>query len=324
MLRTDAHPNRAGMGHHGHAQVHHRTLKTVVASLAGTACEQTGAMAFHHRATRAAGTGQVDLVRGALAVQARLREEVVDFLRTGMGLDGLDGLGEANCQYPARRECPTPHRILDAEITRHRVDPEPRGCLDTRDGSLPLVASGQHLPGIARMALGDAVRNDTPGGGVRHDAGCAATLGRAMPLACDERSAGRSVGMDDCTVRERCALGEPLGWLVDRLMGAHHQGPLPGQTLALGRRQVVRLGEEPPCLRRTPLDGLAERTEWPCGVADHLHEDVALPPAWAAKTTHDLCQLWLEAGGSARERGGLAAAPCNEALEALEGFFCAL
>jgi hypothetical protein len=41
----------------------------------------------------------------------------------------------------------------------------------------------------------------------------------------------------------------------------------------------------------------------------------------AAKTTHDLCQLLLEAVGSALERGGLAAAQCNEALEALEGFF---
>jgi hypothetical protein len=254
-------------------------------------------------------------------VQARLREDVVDFLRTGMGLDGLDGLGDANRQYSSRMECPTQHRIIEAEITRHRVDPEPRCCLDTRDGLLHFVEEGQHIPGIARIALGDAVRKEKPGGGVRHDAGFAATLGRAIPLAFDDRSDGRIVGMDDLTVRKRFALGEPLGLLVDRLMGAHHHGQLPGQTLALGLRQVVRLGEEPPCLLRKPLDGLAERKEWPFGVADQLHEDVALPPALAAKTTHDLCQLLWEAVGSALERGGLAAAQCHEALEALEGFF---
>ncbi len=165
MLLTDAHPNRAVMDHHGHAQVHHSTRKTFVAYLAGTACEQTGDRAFHHRATRAAGTGQVSLVRGALAVQARLREDVVDFLRTGMGLDGLDGLGDANRQYSSRMECPTQHRIIEAEITRHRVDPEPRCCLDTRDGILHFVEEGNTYPGSLGLPSGtrSAKRNPVAG-----------------------------------------------------------------------------------------------------------------------------------------------------------------
>jgi hypothetical protein len=47
------------------------------------------------------------------------------------------------------------------------------------------------------------------------------------------------------------------------------------------------------------LDGLAECQELSFSMAHQCHEDAALPPALAAKTTHDLFQLLLEMVGLA-------------------------
>jgi hypothetical protein len=44
------------------------TCNAFVPHLACTACEHTGDVAFHHRPTLATGTGQLDLMRGALTV----------------------------------------------------------------------------------------------------------------------------------------------------------------------------------------------------------------------------------------------------------------
>ena len=61
--------------------------------------------------------------------------------------------------------------------------------------------------------------------------------------------------------------------------------------------------------------------ELPFGLAYQLHEDMVLPPALAAETPHDLCQLLLEALDAAPERGSLAAARCDDALDECESFF---
>ena len=79
LLLTDAHHGRTVMGHDGHPLLHDSARKAFVAHLAGPAGQQTGDMAFHHRAAVATGTGQLHLVRGALAVQARLIQDPPGF-----------------------------------------------------------------------------------------------------------------------------------------------------------------------------------------------------------------------------------------------------
>ena len=67
------------------------------------------------------------------------------------------------------------------------------------------------------------------------------------------------------------------------------------------------LGQELLRLLAKRVDGLAEGQELPFGVAHQGHEDAALPPALAAKTTHDLFQLLLQTvglGSAGGWRGG--------------------
>ena len=42
-------------------------------------------------------------------------------------------------------------RIIEAKVTRDRVEPELRRYLDTLDGGLNRVEPGQHRAGIVRM-----------------------------------------------------------------------------------------------------------------------------------------------------------------------------
>ena len=67
---------------------------TFVPHLASAARQQAGDMAFHHWTARATRTGQVDLMRCALTVQACLVEDVEHLCRTGSGRERLDGFGE--------------------------------------------------------------------------------------------------------------------------------------------------------------------------------------------------------------------------------------
>ncbi len=211
------------MRHDGHALLPHGSKRTLITYLARTAGKQAGDVAFHDRAAIATGTGQVHLVRGALAVQARLSEDVVDFLRTGMRLKGLSGLGDANREYPALMERLPQRRIIDAEITRHRMDLAPWGGPDTLDGPLDLVEQGQHITGIARIALRDPVRKDEPRGGLRHQAGFAAKLGGAIALAFEDGGNGGIVRIDNFTMTEFFALREAYGLGTDVGMGIHRR-----------------------------------------------------------------------------------------------------
>ena len=107
-------------------------------------------------------------------------------------------------------------------------------------------------------------------------------------------------------------------------MRTEGRSQLQGQALALGLVAIVGLCQEvlsplPQC-----VDRLAKGQELPFGVAYQGHEDTALSPALAAKTTHDLFQLLLQAVGLGPQLGGLAAASPGDAVDEVKGFFCAL
>jgi hypothetical protein len=89
-------------------------------------------------------------------------------------------------------------------------------------------------------------------------------------------------------VAELLALGESQRLLADVLLGLHRCVQLTGQTLTVGVLKVVSMLKELLCLLSKCLDGLAECQELSFSMAHQCHEDAALPPALAAKTTHDL------------------------------------
>ena len=127
--------------------------------------------------------------------------------------------------------------------------------------------------------------------------------------------------MDDLTVAELLALGEPPRLLADVLLGLHRRVPLTGQTLTLGVLESVGLVKELLRLRSQRLDGLAECKKLPFGVAHQRHEDAALPPALAAKTPHDLFQFLVQTVGLAPQADGPAAASLGETFDELKRFF---
>src|SRR5512145_785564 len=127
----------------------------------------------------------------------------------------------------------TQHRIIDAKVPRNRVEPELGRGLDTLDSALDLVEQGQHIPGIAWIALRNKVGKDKTRRRLRHEAGLTAKLRWAIALAFEDGGDGGIIGVDNFTMAELLALGEPPRLGADMLMGAHSSGQLPCQALAL-------------------------------------------------------------------------------------------
>jgi hypothetical protein len=107
-------------------------------------------------------------------------------------------------------------------------------------------------------------------------------------------------------------------------MRTEGRSQLHGQALALGLVDLVGLGQELLSPLPQGVDRLAKGQELPFGVAHQGHEDTALSPALAAKTTHDLFDLLLQAVGLGPQLGGLAAASSGEAVDEFKGCFGAL
>ena len=164
---------------------------------------------------------------------------------------------------------------------------------------MDLVEQGQHIAGIARIALGHAVGKDKARGRLRHDPGLATKLRGAIALAFEDGGNGEIVGIDEFTVAEFFALGEPCGLLADVRMAAQRRVERLAKRWRWASLSVGRLVKELLGLLPKRGDGLAKRQELLFRVAHQFHEDVALPPALAAKATHDLFQLLLEAVGLA-------------------------
>src|SRR5712692_1509951 len=213
MLLLDAPQSRSMLSHHRHSLLPHGAWMTVGTPLPCTATAQTGDVAFHHRAARATGTGPLHVVRGPLPVEARRVAAVVDLLSTGMWVKGLDALGEANREPPALMERLTPCRVLDAKVTRARVELGRGRSLDTRDGALDLVEPGQPSAGIVRLPRGPPSGPEQARGWFRRAPGRATTWSGARARAFEEGSAGELVGRDTWTVAEFFPVGE-LGGCV--------------------------------------------------------------------------------------------------------------
>ena len=211
--------------------------------------------------------------------------------------------------------------VIDAEVTRHRVDPESLRWLDAFNRPLDLGKEGQDIAGIVRIPLGHPVGKEKARGRVRRDTGLATKLRGAIALAFEDGRDGEIVGIDEFTVLEFFALGEPCGLLTDVLIVVHRRGERRGETCALGVAQRCRLGKESLGVLPKRCDGLSKLKELLFRLAHQFHKDVTVPSALAAKAPHGFCQLLVEAVGLARELRGPAVALLCHAFNQLEGFF---
>lgn len=302
-LLTNAHQGGPVRGDHRHAQLHHGALRPFVANLARTTCEQSGDVTFHHGAAVATGTGQLHLVRRTLPVQARLVEQVQNLFGVRLRVDGVHRLGDTDTENPSIMKRLSQGRVIDAKIPSDRVD---RGRLwpaDPCDSVLDLVKQGQDIAGIARIAHRDSGGKDKARRGFRQQAGLATKLGRAIALALHHWGNGGIVGIDDFTVGQLLALGQPSGLGADLLMRLLGCAQCACQALPLGCAQMGRLLEGLVCLLRQCSDGAIQFSQLRFGVAHQLHEDFALTSALATKAVHDFLQIVLECLGLALQRG---------------------
>src|SRR5215471_14370138 len=215
-------------------------------------------------------------------------------------------------------------RIIDAKVSRDRVEPELGGRLDTLDGALDLVEQGQHRAGIVRIPFGYSRGKDKARGRFRRDPGLSTKLSGAIALAFEDRSDGEIVGIDQFAVAEFFPLRELGRLLTDMRMTVHRHVERLGQTLACSIAQRCRLRQELLGLLAHRGDRLAQFQELLFRVAHQFHEDVPVPAALTPKATHDFGDLLVEAVGLALHRCGPMAASLGDPGNHGEGFFCAL
>jgi hypothetical protein len=323
-LLTDAHQGCPVMGHYCHAQLDHGALNAFVTYLSRTTGEQTGDVTFDDWTAVAAGTGQLHLVGSTLAVQARLVETVEHLFGAELRVDRLNRLGDADRENPSAMERLTQRGVIDAKIPGHRIDREPRWCPNTVDSLLHLVDEGQHITGIARIALRYPAGKDKARRGLREDTGLPTKLGRAIALAFHDGGNGGIVRIDDFTVTQSFALRQPLRLFTDVLLRRQRRAQGAGQALARRRVQMGRRLEGLLRLLRQHPNGHPKLQKLRFGLAHQLHEDFALPPALAAKAVHDLLEVLLEGVGMGLQRCGARGALLRNVRDEVEDFFCAL
>ena len=198
----------------------------------------------------------------------------------------------------------TPEGVVETQITRDRVNRLLRPCPDTVDGALDLVEPGQPIPRIARIALGHQMGHDTTGGWFRGDAGLSTTRRGTMALAFEKGDKREIVGVDQVTVAQLLALGQPGRWFTDVFMVAQRRGEGKGETLTLSLTQGKRLCEALFGLEGKDFDRLAACQELLFSLSHQLDEDRPLAATASAKTPHDRCAFRREASGLALECGG--------------------
>jgi len=248
-------------------------------------------------------------------------EDGAHLRRTGVDLDRLNRCGNANCENPSGVERLPQRCIIDAEVPCHRVDVALRRCPDALAGRCDLVEQGQHITGITRIALGHNIGKDKARGRLGHNARFTAKLRGAITFAFENRGNGRIVRIDNFTVTELFALREACRLGADMGMGIHRRVSCTGQARAGRRAQRRRLFQNLLGLLSQGFDRLSQAQELLFGVADMLHEDLALPPALAAKAPHGLLEVVVETVRLPREVKSAAVASVGDAFDEFASFF---
>src|SRR5947208_1622017 len=97
--------------HDYHAELHNRSLMPFVAELSRSTGEEARNVTFDDRPAIATGTGQVDLVRGALAIQPRLVQDAEHLLRGGYRRDRCNTV-----RNPHREDAPGVQRLTQLQV----------------------------------------------------------------------------------------------------------------------------------------------------------------------------------------------------------------
>lgn len=153
------------MGHHRHAKLPPSPVGATIAQATRTATQQRGNMALDHRAARATGARQFDLMRGTLLRQPRLGQDGCDRFGIRGGVDRFDAGGNADRAYAPLMEDLSDCGILDPHSAAHCMD----GKLSRRGHAINRGLSAIHQrldrADIIGVSGGQVRGKDEPDGG---------------------------------------------------------------------------------------------------------------------------------------------------------------
>jgi len=211
--------------------------------------------------------------------------------------------------------------VIDPQITAQRVDLQAlRGDNEVK-GLLHLVEQGQHIAGITRIALGDAIGKDKARGGLGQETDCATELGWTITFALDDGGDGGIISIDDFVLGERFALGQPLRLLGDVPIRVAGGCEIAQQTSTTGLIQVRGLAQEVLGLLGPGGNGTAQFKQLLFGLTHQRDEDFAVAPTLAAKAPHALLQRLVESLSGGLQSRGRDRALRADAFEEVQEFF---
>lgn len=218
-MLTNTYHCGAVVRHDYHAELHDSSLMPFVAELSRSTGEEARNVTFDDGPARATGTGQVDLVRGALAVQPRLVQDAEHLLRGGYGSDRFNGV-----RNPHRENAPGVQRltqlhVVEGQVARHRMDRQGGLPRDPCDGLLDFVDQRQRIAGITGIAHRQVESQDKTRCRLGDDARLPTALDWAVALAFENGGNGEIIGTHNFALTLLLALGQLTRLFINLLMG---------------------------------------------------------------------------------------------------------
>ena len=194
-------------------------------------------------------------------MQACLGKQLADVLRGRHWAERLDRGREAHGENPPGVQYLTQLGVVQGQLPRQRVDRQ-RGAAggDSAQGVLHFIDQGHHRAGSTGIPDRQRKGEKEARGGLSDKARLAAKLRGAVALAFANGGKRGIIGIDNFTLGQGLAVGEPAGLGGDLLMSGEGCAELGGQAPLLVCCQVVpRPGPRSCAARASPTTGCSGR-----------------------------------------------------------------
>ena len=310
--------------HHRHTHVEFSPMMALIGDLPNTATKQMLNKALDHRSAIATGTGYLDLMGRALAVQTRLIEHLKHLLLAWTGVDWANRAWHTHCKHPLRVQILAQRLIMKRQITCQGVPSHLEATRESADHLLGPFNQRPHIAAITWVTDGQMPGKDKPRHQVSTHPGLFTTLRRTVALAFDHGRNRRVVSIDPCAMQKLLAVDQPSRLLDDTLMVLCGLLELALQAFALARTQIGVLLQKLTGLLGQGYHRLTHVTKVSLRLPHQLHKHPALPTALAAKAPHHLAEGSWQGSGLCPQRGCALGALLGDLLDDLEDFFFAL
>src|SRR5215211_5355960 len=282
--------------------------------------QQAGNDAFDHGSAVSRRVGEVHLARSPCSRAALLAQEPPDVLRCGRRGDRINRFRDPHGENSLVVQRLTQGGVIERQIAGQRVDGRSGGRRHMSDRLLHLGDQGLHITGVTGITHGQMQGKDEASGWLGNNPRLAAKLRGAVAFAFADGRNGGVVGVDNFTVGQGLALGEPAGLVCDPVMGIEGGRELGVQACPLVRRQLHRAVQARLGGPSQGQDLRSQLQQLRLRLAHQRHKHFAHSPALSAEAAHDLLEVVLELLRLRLQRRALSGYGRDE----LEDFFSAL